>query len=293
MKIRINFNYRPYKNLCISNGEKIWNFTCKKPAFYLINRGPINGSLDHGLKEQALDCGVKIHFNQVIPKENADIIATGPDVNRKFALARGLVFKTDLKDMIIGLVNNESAVKGYSYLLVSDGQATMATVLFDQWENLNQCFKKTQKIFQQLVNLRIEDPKIMGGIGSFYLKKPFQTDGKLYVGEAAGIQDFLWGFGINYAIKSGFIAAESIINHENYEKIATNYFNEKLKAGIVNRFLWEKLGRNNYTFIVKRIHKSKDPLKYLNWLYNFNIFQRILYPIANKYIKNRYGNLVI
>jgi flavin-dependent dehydrogenase len=37
---------------------------------------------------------------------------------------------------------------------------------------------------------------------------------KLYVGEAAGLQD-LWGFGIRSSIISGFLAAKAIINDEN------------------------------------------------------------------------------
>lgn len=293
MNISINFNYNPFKKLYISNGVKVWDFNCKKPAFYLISRGPEVGSLDHRLKEQALDYGVDIHFNQVIPPKETDIIATGPDAHQKFAAARGIVFKTDHQDMVIGLVNNTTAVKGYSYLLVTGGKATMASVLFDQWKNLNHCFEHTKKTFNKLIDLQIKNPQKMGGIGSFSQKNPFQINGRLYVGEAAGIQDFLWGFGIKYALESGFIAAKSIINHEDYEKISVNYFNNRFKASIVNRFLWEEFGINNYAFIVERIHKSKDPLKFLNRLHNFNIYQKILYPIAIKYIRNRYENLEI
>lgn len=293
MNININFDHHPFKNLNISNGDKVWDFNFKKPAFYLVNRGKIPGSLDCGLKEQALDAGADIHFNHTISEKNANIVATGPDATQKFAAAQGIVFKTDLKDMAMGLVNHETSVKGYSYLLVTDGQATLATVLFDGFDDLNHCFKKTQKVFSTLVPLDIKDPQKMGGIGSFSLKKPCRINGQLYAGEATGLQDLLWGFGIKFAMESGFLAARSIIEHEDYEKAFHIHFHEKLKASAVNRFLWEKLGTNNFSFIMNQIHNSRDPLKRLNWMHEFNIFHKMLYPFAIRYIRKRYGNLML
>ncbi len=42
-------------------------FHVKRPAFYLVNRGKDETSLDHGLKEQALDNGVNIRFGETTP----------------------------------------------------------------------------------------------------------------------------------------------------------------------------------------------------------------------------------
>lgn len=291
MNLTINFNYYPFKNLSISNGDKIWDFKCNKPAFYLLKRGPVPGSLDNGLKDQAQDSGVDIHFNEKSEELQADIIATGPQQSEIFAAARGIVFETEMDDEVLCLVNDRTAFKGYSYLLVADGQATMATVLFDEIKNLNNCFQETKKIYNNLIDLDIKNPYKMGGVGSFSIRNKYSENGKIYIGETAGLQDLLWGFGIKNAIKSGYIAATSIIKGTDYGKTAKEYFDYKLKASIVNRYLWEKLAMKKYSFIVNRIHKSQDPLKYLNHIHKFNLLQRIIYPIALRYMKNRYENL--
>lgn len=291
MNIKINFDHYPFKELIITNGTKKWNFTCNKPAFYLVKRGSIPGTLDYGLKEQALNNGVDIHFNKTITPNQADIMATGPHTPEKFASAKGIFFKTNMKDMAMGLVNNKTAIKGYSYLLVAQKSAVMCTVLFDGFNNLNNCFKETYNTLSRLVDLDIQDPQKIGGIGCFSTQNIYQKDEKIYVGEAAGLQDLLWGFGIKLAIKSGFLAAKNITDGKDYDKTAHTVFDNKLKASLVNRFLWEKFGMNNYSFIVDRIYNARDPLKYLNWLHNYNFIQKMLYPFAIRYLRKRYGNL--
>lgn len=99
MNVDINFHHHPFSKFTIYNGNKKLDFSCKKSAFYLVKRGSVTGSLDQGLKEQALNYGVHIHFNKTIPGSEADIIATCPHPHGKFAAARGIVFKTDAEDM--------------------------------------------------------------------------------------------------------------------------------------------------------------------------------------------------
>ena len=50
MNIKINFVFEPFKDLKITNCRESWDFSCEKPAFYLVNRGKEETSLDHGLK---------------------------------------------------------------------------------------------------------------------------------------------------------------------------------------------------------------------------------------------------
>jgi 2-polyprenyl-6-methoxyphenol hydroxylase-like FAD-dependent oxidoreductase len=49
-----DFNYTGFKNLRISNGTKNWDFSCNRPAFYLVRRGNIEGSIDQGLKKNSI-----------------------------------------------------------------------------------------------------------------------------------------------------------------------------------------------------------------------------------------------
>jgi flavin-dependent dehydrogenase len=291
MNLTNNFTHHPFKNLSITNGDKTWFFNCNKPAFYLVKRGQVPDSLDNGLKEQSLDRGVEIHFDKKLPQEQADIIATGPQNQGRFASARGIVFQTEIEDIVLCLINDKTAVKGYSYLLVADGTATMSTVLFDRFKDLNTCFEETLKTYTRFLDLEIKNPQKIGGVGNFSTRNIYVENGRLYIGEAAGLQDLLWGFGIKNAIKSGYLAAKSIISGDDYQETSRKYFNYKLKASLVNRFLWEKFATNNYSLILNHIHKSQDHLKYLNNLYKFNFIQKIIYPFALMYMRNRYGNL--
>lgn len=286
-----NFNFTGFKNLIISNGTRNWDFSCNRPAFYLVRRGNIEGSLDIGLKEQALESGVNLHFNKTLPEDMINIIATGPIKNELFAIANGKTFETDADDIALGVVNNHAAFNGYSYLLIADGYGCMCTVLFDRFKDAANCFKKTEIIISNLIDFKIRNPKKMAGLGCFSNKNIFNQQEKPYIGEAAGLQDLLWGFGMRNAITSGFLAAESIIKGTDYAETAKNYFNKKLKASVVNRFLWEKVGSRDYSFIVNRIHNSTDSLKYLKSFYNFNLLQRIIYPFSLRYMKKRYPNL--
>ncbi|MBM4241891.1 MAG: NAD(P)/FAD-dependent oxidoreductase [Euryarchaeota archaeon] len=291
MNIDNNFESYPFSKLTISNGTQKWDFLCNKPAFYLVKRGSVDGSLDQGLKEQALNLGIDIHFGETIPENQVDIIATGPDPAEIFAAAKGIVFKTNMENVAIGLVNDNAAVKGYSYLLVANGHGCMCTVSFDRFKNLNKCFYETKNLFSSLIDLDIQKPHNTGGIGSFSRRTIYNKEKMLYVGEAAGFQDILWGFGIKTAITSGFLAARSIIDNEDYRKKVKDCFDKKFKASIVNRFLWEKFGIKNYSFIVDRIHNAKDPLKYLNSFHNYNILQKLIYPFALRYMQKRYDNI--
>ncbi len=292
MKIKPNFDYEPFKKLRITNNDENWDFYCKRPAFYLVKRGTEEKSLDQGLKEQALDKGVNIYFEETAPIEDVDIVATGPDPRNKFAVARGLTFKTELDNIAIGLINNYHAFKGYSYLLVSNGCGCIATVLFEGFDDLNKYFKRTFDTFSGNFDLNMEDQQKFAGYGSFSNK--IRNENKIVIGERAGFQDLLWGFGIRNAIKSGFIAANNILegnDSENYYKTVEKYFRPKINAGIVNRFIWEKFASSNYSLILNRIHNSKDPLKYLHSFHNFNLFQKVTYPLALFYMKHRYPNL--
>ncbi|PKL72995.1 MAG: hypothetical protein CVV29_05845 [Methanobacteriales archaeon HGW-Methanobacteriales-2] len=289
MNINQGYDYVPFKSFTLSNGDRFWNFQLDKTAFYLVKRGPQEGSLDYGLKEQALDMGVDINFGETIPGESTDIIATGPIVREKFAVARGAVFETDMDDMAMALVNDHLAYKGYSYLLVNGGYGTISTVLFHDFHLLKDCFQNTLKIFRELTDFTWANIHHSGGMGSFSNQNTFERNGRLYVGEAAGIQDLLWGFGIRDAITSGFLAAKALIHNEDYSELAEQQFRKKLKSSIVNRFLWEISG--NYSWIVDRIYGQNDPLAYVGSFHRFNWMQRLLYPLARLAMKRRYVNL--
>lgn len=289
MNIEVNFDCDPFAEFRVTDGFRLETITFKKPFFYLVKRGPLKGSLDQGLKKQALQAGVRIHFGQTLLKP--DIAATGP-ISREIAgIDKGIVFKTKIKDIAIGMVNEQSDVKGYSYLLVTKGYGCMGTVLVDQLDAVNRCLEKTKQLFSGLIDLDIRNPRPMGGVASFSTKNIFQENGTRYVGEAAGIQDLLWGYGIRSALTSGFLAARSIITGKSYDILARKQFHHKLKAGVVNRFFWEKLVSKRFPFFMNKLKTSKDPFPFFYSFHQFNRIQKLLYPVARYSLRRRYPTL--
>jgi flavin-dependent dehydrogenase len=185
-----------------------------------VKRGNIEGSLEQGLFEQAKIAGVKIEFGKTIPRLEADIVATGPDLKKTMAAAKGIVFETSSPDVAISVVDNDLAYLGYSYLLITEGHGCICAVLFDDFNRINSCFKETKAYFERMADIEIKNPRDFGGVGSFSPNGPFKEGKSLLVGEAAGLQDLLAGFGMRTAFKSGYLAARAIIEGTDYEELA-------------------------------------------------------------------------
>ena len=97
--ITIDFDYLP----CMS-GETFDAWGVKReirsttPIFYLVERGPNPGSLDHALLEQAKQLGVDVRFNSRVKNlPYPAILATGPKVAD--AVAVGYHFDTDMENL--------------------------------------------------------------------------------------------------------------------------------------------------------------------------------------------------
>ena len=283
--LSVNFDCDPLRELTVSNGQEQNELRFNKPACYLVKRGSMEGSLDQGLKAQALKAGVKLRFRTALPEEQADIIATGPRQGCVFALDKGIIFTTSMKDTAIGLVNDRAAFKGYAYLLVTGGYGCLCTVLFDNFSTAASCFDETKRMVSRMVKLEIKNPRPVGGIGSFSLTPRFVEEKRLYVGEAAGLQDLLWGFGIRTAMTSGHLAAKSILEGTDYEHLAGGYFKRRLRASLVNRYLWEKLSGRAYRTVVR---KTRD-LGFLSRMHNLTWPQSLLYPLAYASLRRRYN----
>lgn len=293
MNIDVNFDCDPFSKITLATEKELSDVRFNEDLFYLVKRGAVKGSLDQGLKEQAVDSGVKINFNSSVPRDGADIIATGPVSREVMGIDRGVVFETGMDDIAVGLLDNDAAYKGYSYLLVTNGYGCMCTVLLDKFENVNKCFQTTETIFKKHFDFNIRNPKPVGGVGSFSVKGDFKLNGKFFAGEAAGVQDFLWGFGIRNAIASGHLAARSFIENTDYQAVAKSYFENRLKASAVNRFLWEILLGSKFlnNWAINKIGKVKTE-KILDMLYKtHNSYSKLIFPVAIRHLGKRYKTL--
>ncbi len=256
-----------------------------KPIFYLVKRGVGEGSLDEGLKKQALSLGVKIFFNSRFEAASGKtIIAAGP--KRADFIAAGITFDTEMNDWAAVVFDDEIAPKGYAYLLINNGCGTAATVIYKDLKNGKKYFKNMINFFKNKKNIDIKNDKKFGGCGNFFIGNTQVYHNKIYIGEAAGFQDYLWGFGMRYAILSGYMAANSIISGLNYDLLWKKELKPMLETSLVNRYLFEKFGNTGYRYLAKRFAKG-DPSDFLKRNYNQSFLKNLLLPIAKSRYKTR------
>jgi flavin-dependent dehydrogenase len=287
INIETNFLLEPFKKaIFFGPGMKSkQQLVSPSPLFYLVKRGNSKDSIDYSLKNQFIEQGGKIIFNTVL--EDADIIATGP--KRAEMIARGYIFKTDMDNFACAILDNSIAPKAYAYLLVFNGQGTLAVVLSENFQNQEKYLNETVSAFKNKLRLKMSEKKKFGGLGDFFYSKSATKNGKLYVGEAAGFQDYLAGFGMYYALKSGFLAAKSIKENISYDKLWKKEFSSFLKAGISNRFLFEIAGKKRGSFVIKLVVKYRNNiLGLIKKGYSFDWRRKIVFPLAYLYNYNRF-----
>ena len=282
MGVKPNFKATPFRRADFfdSRGGR-YVFQHENPGFYLVRRGSFEGCLDYALKNQALDEGVKIHFKKTLPLDEVDIVATGPSSGD--GLGVGVTFKTDGQDIAGAILDDRIAPKGYGYLLISEGRGTLVSAMFGRSKGAPEYLDKAITRFKELHEFSIRCLKRFSGTVSYSMNRPLQQNNRLFVGEAAGLQDLLLGFGICYAVTSGCLAARSIIEDRSYEQLlAESGLLNQRKASAVNRFLYERLGNRGYCLLLKKWARQKNIIEYLRDLYAYPIWKRLLYPFIRK-----------
>ncbi len=256
-----------------------------KPIFYLVKRGPMPGTLDTGLKEQALELGAEIIFNHRLDHtKGKTIVGIGPKGGDVIAV--GITFDTSMEDIAVVVLDDDIAPKGYAYLLVNQGYGTLATVLFREYRRGDECFRKLRTFLNSRMELDIRNENQFGGFGNFFLRDTQVRQKKLYIGESAGFQDCLWGFGMRFAITSGYLAAKSLIDGSDYDALWKRELKPMLETSLINRFLFEKLGHSGYRFLTKKF-AAGNPCRILIKHYNYSFLKHLLLPIAKRNFTNK------
>jgi len=284
-----NFRLEPYSDGDFFNpsGEK-YNFNTSRPLFYLVERGTSDWSLDQGLKRQAQQAGVQFEWGERMSHapQGKVIISTGP--HAADAVARGIVFRTSHENYYAAFLDDEIAPQGYAYLLVNEGRATFATCLFEKFSEAFTFFDAALERMQQHVDIDIIDSKNFGGYINFFPNQQLMKDHRIYyVGESAGFQDFLFGFGMRYAMHSGYLAAQSIIEHRSYPALCKEQIIPKMEVSLANRWLFTRLENLGYTILLDRLKSKQDIMPVLLKQYNPSWYKRTILPVAKRAFKTR------
>ncbi len=267
--IQANFEHTPFNEVtCFGPDGRGKQFHSKKPLFYLIQRGRGEGCLDSSLKKQTLSLGVDICFESSAKRfPQGGIVTMGP--HRADAIAVGYLFKTEMENGAYVAISEQLAPKGYAYLLICNGQATIASCLFDDFHNEHQYLERSVEFFTNKLGFKMNKPRHFGGNGNFSLPKTARKGNILYAGEAAGFQDPLFGFGIRSALLTGASAGRaSMLNQpEMYEHYWKQRVRPFYRSASTNRWLYNRLGNKGYTFVLKRYSNGRDVREFLQRAY--------------------------
>ena len=142
------FEHKAYREVVVFDPSGIdRTYRAKQPIFYLVVRGNNFGTLDSELKRQAMALGVKLNFNsRVTHFPQGGIVTEGP--HRADAIAAGYLFETDMADAAYAALSDNLAAKGYAYLLVCNGQGTLASCLFADFHNEHDYVERCRNFFE-------------------------------------------------------------------------------------------------------------------------------------------------
>lgn len=255
----------------------------QRPLFYLVRRGREAGTLDRALLDQARAAGAEVRFNdRVYGIDSTGVLATGP--RQAGIIAVGHVFDTDMPDGAWLALGHRLAPGGYAYLLVQGGRGTVASCMFTGFRDQAKYLAATEEFFTHHAALQMRNPRPFGGFGNIRLAASAMQGGHPVIGEQAGFQDALAGFGMRYAIRSGVLAARAIINGSDYATLWQRDLAPGLRAGVVNRFIYNLAGEVGMTLAVRRLAK-RDAGQLLRRAYRLSLPKRLLLPLARRWYR--------
>ncbi len=258
----------------------------RQPLFYLVVRGPGEGSLDSALLKQAQEVGVDVRFiSRKTSIEGPGVLATGPKAAD--AIAVGYHFETDMPDGVWMILDDDVAPQGYSYLLVMDGRGTVKSCMFSGFKQERMYVERTVDRFQRLVGLDMRNPRPHGGIGNFRLPVTAVSGGRPIAGEQAGFQDAFAGFGMRYAIVSGVMSARALLDGERYDSAWRSAMQPTIEASVVNRAVYSLLGNRGYLWLLRSQSWTGDTRAFMRWLYGPGPLRKFLGPWAFHRFRSR------
>lgn len=255
----------------------------RRPLFYLLRRGPAEGTLDRALLKQAIAAGVDVQFNDRVREfDEAGVLAAGP--RQAGIIAAGQLFETEMPDGAWLALGHAVAPGGYAYLLVHSGRGTVASCMFTNFRDQAKHLAATVAFFRTNAGLEMRNPRPFSGFGNVRLPTTAMQGGHPVIGEHAGFQDGLAGFGMRHAIRSGVLAAQSILDDSNYTARWQAELGPLIEAGVVNRLFFNLAGELGMKLAVRRLARA-DAGGLLKRVYETSALKRLLLPLAQRWYR--------
>ena len=286
MQIAPTFDCHPCRELVITDGRRTRVVSSAQPLFYFVLRGDTPGALERGLLDQARAAGVTVRLGQAAPPV-VDVVATGGHSDHSFCVEAGVRFRTRAPDLAVALVHPEAAPGGYAYLLIRAGVGSLCTVLFRRLRDARRALHEARRLIARVAAFDVIDPQPTGGYGSLQVPGVFGHARVKRIGEAAGVQDALWGFGIRKAMACGFLAARTELGGQSWNAAAAGRFDSGMRASVVNRLLWEMAAWRGFSLLVSRLQRAGDLRSALGAVHGERWLHRLLYPLARARLERR------
>ena len=214
------------------------------PFAYFVRRGGGQESLDAWLRRLAASAGVVLHQGVPAPPET-DVVATGP--RQADGVAREIVFGSDLPDTVAVLFDPAVTPTGYAYLFCIGGHATFGVAQVRRVERLREAQQEAWHRFREaLGEFAVRGEHEGGQFMNFCLPRHLRgSDGRWYAGEAAGVQDFLYGLGNRLALRSAGLVAAGIAGRWDHAQFVRTLL-RPMRATVALRFAYERVGRHGF-----------------------------------------------
>jgi flavin-dependent dehydrogenase len=150
--------------------------------------------------------------------------------------------------------------------------------MFRDFRKAQQYLQRTLKFFQQRLAFTLRNIRPFGGFGNVFLSPPSGRRLLLRIGEASGVQDALWGFGIRLAVRSGVLAAQHGKDSRGYRRAWERQIGRQLRASLMNRLCVDHVGDLGYRWLLWRLKQHQEPLRVLRDLYSLSAWKSVLSP---------------
>lgn len=256
----------------------------RRPLFHLLRRGSGAGTLDSALLAQARAAGVEVRFGDRVKSfDDAGVLAAGP--REAGVIAAGHIFETDMADGAWLALGHKIAPGGYAYLLVRDGRGTVASCMFKGFRDQARHVKAAEEFFRAHADLEMRNVRSFGGYGAYRWPRSAMQGVHPVIGEHAGFQDALAGFGIRHAIRSGVLAAECLLTGADYTERWQSELGPSLEAGIANRWMFGLGGEIGMRIACRKLAKA-DAGDVLRRAYDLTALRRLVLPYARRRYRN-------
>lgn len=257
--------------------DRAYPMKSSMPLCYVVERGPRSGSLDRALLDQALALGVEVRFgSRKDSLAGPGIFAAGPRMAD--AIAVGYHFDTPMADGFHIILDESLAPGGYAYLLTMGGHGTVKSCMFRDFDRRRLYVERTVERFRRLVGLDMRSPRFHGGVGNFFIPSTAYRNGHPIVGEQAGFQDAFAGFGMRYAMLSGVMAAQSLMDGGDYDARWQGGMKQPMQTAHLNRAIYNHLGNRGYRWLLRSQAWRDDTRAFFAWLYRSAGVRRLILP---------------